>query len=211
MSKLIHVIAAAYERLPELRVFIQSWINQTSEDWQLTVIHDGKSQAFTNLMNEPNYIHPNIKFFCTERRYNDYGHSLRDLGLKYAKGQYTILTNGDNYFIPLATEIISESIGKLDDYSLRPDIILFDMIHSHANPGARHAKEKQQPVYNLFKTSFKPYCIDVSSAAVKTELAKSVGFRDKGFDADQAYFNDIALKVEKLKIMKLKHVLLVHN
>ena len=70
VSKLIHIIAVAYKRLPELRVFIQSWINQTNDNWQLTIIHDGESQEFTNLMNEANYIHPNIEFFSTEKRHN---------------------------------------------------------------------------------------------------------------------------------------------
>ena len=145
MSKLIHIIAVAYKRLPELRVFIQSWINQTNDDWQLTIIHDGQNQEFTNLMNEANYIHPNIEFFSTDQRHNDYGHTLRDLGLKRSKGKYTILTNADNYFIPRTTEYISTLVRNSDKTPDVPDIILFDMIHSHTNPGTR-----KQPAYNLF-------------------------------------------------------------
>ena len=206
MSKLIHVIAVAYERLPELRIFIQSWINQTNDDWKLTIIHDGKSQEFTNLMNETNYTHPNIEFFSTDQRHNDYGHTLRDLGLKQAEGMYTILTNADNYFIPRTTEYISTLIRGLDKTTDLPDIILFDMIHSHNNPGIL-----KQPAYNLFKTEFKPYFIDVSSAAVRTEIAKAAGFRDKSHDGDQTYFKDISTRAKRLKIAKINRVLLVHN
>jgi hypothetical protein len=90
MEPFLHVIAVAHERLPELRVFVQSWINQTSSDWSLTVIHDGYCQGFIDLMSEENYRHPSIKYFCTQGRYNDYGHSLRDEGLKQATGMYTI-------------------------------------------------------------------------------------------------------------------------
>ena len=206
VSKLIHIIAVAYKRLPELRVFIQSWINQTNDDWQLTIIHDGQNQEFTNLMNEANYIHPNIEFFSTDQRHNDYGHTLRDLGLKRSEGKYTILTNADNYFIPRTTEYISTLVRNSDKTPDVPDIILFDMIHSHTNPGTR-----KQPAYNLFKTEFKLYCIDVSSAAVRTELAKAAGFRDKTHDGDQTYFKDIASRATSLKIAKINRVLLIHN
>lgn len=206
MSKLIHVIAVAYKRLPELRVFTQSWINQTNDEWQLTIIHDGESQEFTNLMNEANYIHPNIEFFCTDQRHNDYGHTLRDLGLKRAEGTYTILTNADNYFIPRTSEYISTLIHELNNTPDMPDVILFDMIHSHNNPGIR-----KQPAYNLFKTEFKQYSIDVSCAAVRTELAKAAGFRDKTHDGDQTYFKDISSRAASLKIAKINRVLLIHN
>ena len=47
----IHVIAVAFQRHGELKVFVQSWINQTSSDWKLTVIHDGYDEDFINIMN----------------------------------------------------------------------------------------------------------------------------------------------------------------
>ena len=207
MTKFVHVISVAHKRLPELRVFVQSWINQTSDDWSLTVIHDGPCQDFMDLMSEENYKHPSIKFFCTKSRYCDFGHSLREEGLKQSTGKYTILTNADNYFIPKAVELLS---AKLEEPQKRagdaPDVIIFDMIHSHNNPGGR-----RQPLYNYFRVKYKPYCIDVSSAAVKTELAQAAGFRDKSHDGDQTYFRDISNLKNKLIIAKVDSVLLVHN
>ena len=206
MKKTLHVIAVAYKRLPELRVFVQSWINQTSSDWRLTLIHDGESEEFTRLMSEKNYMHQNIDFFCTEQRHDDYGHTLRDLGLRQAEGRYTILTNADNYFIPRTAQYISGLVEALSNTTEPPDVILFDMIHSHDNPGGR-----KQPAYNVFKTEFKPYHIDVSSAAVRTDLAKAAGFRDKSHDGDQTYFCDIQRQAKDLNIAKINRVLLIHN
>ncbi|MGB1153670.1 MAG: hypothetical protein ACPG4F_05815 [Paracoccaceae bacterium] len=40
------VIAVAYKRFGELKVFVQSWINQTEKNWKLHVIHDGDSKNF---------------------------------------------------------------------------------------------------------------------------------------------------------------------
>ena len=46
----IHVISVAFERLGELKVFVQSWLNQTENNWKLTVIHDGKNDKFNEIM-----------------------------------------------------------------------------------------------------------------------------------------------------------------
>ena len=174
----------------------------------MTLIHDGECQEFTALMSERNYRHPSINFFCTKSRYNDYGHTLRDQGLKQATGTYTILTNADNYFIPKAVEMIQEKIAVVGTGGGQgdPDIVIFDMIHSHdfLQWGGRSA-------YGYFCVDFAPYKIDVSAAAVKTTIAKSVGFRDKHAEGDQTYFQDIKDKYPALTIAKIDAVLFVHN
>lgn len=86
MPPKIHVIAVSFEKFGELRVFVQSWINQTKNNWFLTVIHDGPNEEFNLIMNEFKNRCQNIEYQSTEKRFNDYGHSLRDLGLKKYKG-----------------------------------------------------------------------------------------------------------------------------
>ena len=46
----IHVVSVAYERFNEMKIFVQSWINQTEKNWKLTVIHDGNNPEFIRLM-----------------------------------------------------------------------------------------------------------------------------------------------------------------
>ena len=53
----VHVIAVAYKRYGELRVFVQSWLNQSDRNWILTVIHDGYDDEFVQIM----------KYFAAER------------------------------------------------------------------------------------------------------------------------------------------------
>jgi hypothetical protein len=207
MREFLHIIAVAHGRLPEVRIFIQSWINQTDANWSLTLIHDGESQHFKALMEETNYKHPSIRSYCTQERYNDYGHSLRAEGLYQATGEYTLLTNADNYFVPRTVELLYRSTQEIRAQAKRgPDLVLFDMIHSHNNPGGR-----KQPPYNPFSVEFKPYCIDTSSAIVKTEIARKVGFTDKTHDGDQSYFRAIADHFPDALIYKLNSTLLVHN
>jgi hypothetical protein len=204
MPPKIHVIAVSYEKFGQLKVFVQSWINQTKNNWMLTVIHDGPSEEFNLIMKEySSECQSRIEYLTTESRFNDYGHSLRDMGLKNIKGDYVLLTNADNYFIPKAIEFISEVFNEH-----QPEIVLFDMVHSHNGPGGRDL-----PEYSYFETKFERRSLDISSAIVKASLAEKVGFRDKTHDGDASYFEDI-MKLkgpEGLSIAKISRVLFVHN
>jgi hypothetical protein len=219
--KTIHVIASAYQRFGELRVFVQSFINQTKNNWLLTVIHDGPNQEFNFIMSEFVKNFPKkINFHNTDVRANDYGHSLRDLGLKAIKGDYVLLTNADNYYVIKYIEFLNEVILIND-----PDVITYDMVHSHKNPGI-YSKWNyllnrlsffnfknliNRPSYNYFKTSYKRDKIDIGAAIIKTHLIKELDFRDKTFSGDATYFEDIAKIKPSLKIIKIPRVLFVHN
>ena len=200
----IEIIAVAFERFGEMKTFVQSWLNQTEGNWTLTIIHDGPNQQFDQIMTQyRNESAGRIKSYCTAQRYNDFGHTLRDMGLKAATGDFVMLTNADNYFIPKTIEFLTEAIAHA-----QPDVVIFDMIHSHDRPGLRNL-----PSYSYFETSYERRSIDISSAIVRLELAKTAGFRDKTHDGDATYFEDVA-KVKgptNTRIVKVRSVLLVHN
>ena len=201
----IHVVSVAYERFNEMKIFVQSWINQTEKNWKLTVIHDGNNPEFIRLMESYKAIDPDrIDFFCTDIRYNDYGHTLRDIGLKRLHSGYVLLTNADNYFIPKALEFINQSFF---DAVKIPDVIIFDMVHSHSH--SNHGRK--QPSYTYFNVDYKRCAIDISAAVVRCDLANAVGFRDKSHDGDATYFEDVKKEKEDLHIVKIPRVLFVHN
>jgi glycosyltransferase involved in cell wall biosynthesis len=203
------VIAVAYQRFGELKVFVQSWINQTEANWKLHVMHDGESEEFIKIMEEFRTSHPEqISFQCTDIRFNDYGHSLREIGLKNATGDYVLLTNADNYYIPETVKFLNVEIDKSNGDT--PDVLIFDMIHSHENAG-----KQKKPSYSYFQVFFQRKYIDMGAAIVSTELAQKAGFVDKSYAADASYFEAIS-KVKKqsgkkLSVVKVPRVLLVHN
>ena len=200
----IHVIAVAHERLGELSVFVQSLLNQTCKDWILSVFHDGPSNEFCEIMNNfKGHAPEKIYYETTDMKYGDYGHSLREAALARAQGDYVLLTNADNYFVPRAIEFLSEVVA--DD---NPDVVMFDMVHSHHRPGRRPL-----PSYSFFETDYKRGAIDVSAAIVRTDLAITAGFRDKGYAGDATYFEDVAKEKfpKPLAVTKLPRVLFVHN
>tara|TARA_Y200000002_G_scaffold93221_1_gene75154 strand:- start:2359 stop:2973 length:615 start_codon:yes stop_codon:yes gene_type:complete len=197
----IHVIAVAYEKFDFIKTFVQSMLNQSKKDWILTVIHDGPNKEFDQIMDSYKKILPNnINFENTSKRYNDYGHSLREMGLKNILGDYVLLTNADNYFVPGAIEILIETIKKSND---NIDVVIFNFVASHHN-------------YINFNTNYKRHFIDISSAIVKRELAEKAGFADKSYDGDATYFENVAkvsqkIQNKKLNILKINRTLLVHN
>lgn len=208
-SKKLHVIAVAFQKHGQLKVFVQSWINQSEKNWILTVIHDGNDEQFMEIMRSYKQTNPDkINYYCTEKRFNDYGHSLREIGLKDACGDYVLLTNADNYYVPKSLEFINDELNIIRPTD--PDVVLFNMVHSHNHPGST-----KLPAYSYFDTSFKINHLDMGAAIVKTNLAKKVGFSDKSYAADAVYFESIdqsmRLKGEKLSIVKIPRVLLVHN
>lgn len=82
------------------------------------------------------------------------------------------------------------------------------MVHSHNMPGRRNL-----PAYSYFETKLERYSIDVSSAIVKASLAEKVGFRDKTYEGDASYFEDIMnLKFpDRISFVKIPRILFVHN
>lgn len=204
----LSIVAVSYERFGELQVFVQSVINQTQNNWKLHVLHDGHNEKFCSIMEGYRQDNPmRISYECTDTRFNDYGHSLREIGLEKATGKYILITNADNYYSPKALEFINSAI---EHNAQKPDVVMFDMVHSHRNPGIRKA-----PSYSFLKVIYKRNFIDIGAAVTETSLAKSAGFADKSYAADATYFENILQKKlgggSKLIVAKIPRVLLVHN
>lgn len=148
-----------------------------------------------------------ISYECTKTHFNDYGHSLREIGLEKATGEHILITNADNYYSPKGLEFINKAIVN---NTSKPDIVMFDMVHSHANPGLRKA-----PSYSFFKVIYKRNFIDMGAAVVETSLAKRSGFADKSYSAYATYYENILKKKlesgSRLVVVKIPSVLLVHN
>jgi hypothetical protein len=83
---------------------IDSLKGQTFGDFEILLYHDGP-------LTEPQAKMPHpIK--ATERRFNDWGHSLRDIGIREASGDYIIHFNPDNILYPGALEEIDRELQR---------------------------------------------------------------------------------------------------
>jgi glycosyltransferase involved in cell wall biosynthesis len=88
------------ERLIEC---MNSLASQTLKDYEILMYHDGPlSRDFP--IDYPITI--------TDRRVGDWGHSLRDRGIREAKGEYIVHLNADNILYPNALEEVNNLINK---------------------------------------------------------------------------------------------------
>lgn len=200
---IIEIIAVTYRQPGPLQVFLQCLLNQTAGNWRLLAVHDGPDEEFESMMRSfAARADDRMRWRHTAERHNDYGHSLRKDGLGTVSGDYVLLTNGDNYYVPVFIEEVTAAILRGD-----PDVVMWDMVHSHRSPGGRW-----MPRYSHFQTEYRRRSIDMGAAVVRAELACAAGFRDTGFAGDATYFEDVAAaKDGPLDIAKLKQVLFVHN
>ena len=103
---------------------IQSLQAQTFKDFEILVYHDGPLTDTAAELPVP--------VRCMEKRHNDWGHSLRDRGIREAAGDYILHFNADNILYPhglaeMAKEIhrqprLKDQTGRILDPN---DIIIF--------------------------------------------------------------------------------------
>ena len=83
---------------------ISSLTNQTFKDFEILVYHDGP-------LSDPSAAMP-VPVRCTEKRFNDWGHSLRDRGIREAAGDYIVHFNADNILYPHALAEVAKEIVR---------------------------------------------------------------------------------------------------
>jgi hypothetical protein len=80
---------------------IASVQRQTLRDFEILCYHDGPL-----LMPDLNFP---VQVFPTRKRYQDWGHSLRNIGIHEARGEYLLFFNPDNVMYPELLELLSQA------------------------------------------------------------------------------------------------------
>ena len=202
VSPRLTIIVITYEQELALDCLLKSLICQTLQNFRVFIIHDGPGANTRDIVSIYLKQYPKkFEYFETGKRYNDFGHSLRQIGIDITNTEFLLLTNGDNYYTPRFVEFMFEAI---DRYGL--DVVLCDMVHSHDNPGSTI-----QPSYGFFCTRpFRNY-VDMACFLARASLAKKVGFRDRSFSADATYFEDLLHTSGLVVVGKVDKILMVHN
>ncbi len=77
---------------------------QTFKDFEVLAYHDGP-------LSDPSVELP-VPVRCTPTRHNDWGHSLRDRGIREAAGDYILHFNADNVLYPHALAVMAGEIAR---------------------------------------------------------------------------------------------------
>lgn len=202
----LEIIAVTYGHGFKLKCFIDSIRSQTDPNWCVHIIHDGAAKIFDDLkqdLSKNGYLNdPRIQLSCTPKRYNDWGHSLREYGLKnrISDASHITITNCDNYYVPIW-------ISEVNNASKNNDFIYWDCILNYKQPG----KQDRPFGYGALSSKLSYSNIDMGAACVKSSIATKVGFPFRNQAADWSFFKKCLEETNKDRTHKINKILFVHN
>jgi len=198
-KKKITFIALIYNSYPEI---LSSLINQTHQEWELIIIHDGpETYHISKIVQVAN--DPRITYIQTKERKQNWGHHWRRWALSELKegrlskeSDFVVITNSDNWYAPTFCE------QMVKGFLVRPNAVATytsHMIHSYTG-------------WNLINCSPKQGFIDSGNVMVKREVACEIGWNDiDRHSSDWYYFEEIIKKYGVDKFVPVKGVLFSHN
>jgi hypothetical protein len=201
-NKEITIVCVSYKRYELAPILILCLLAQTRKNFKILMLHDGPDEIMEEIFFKFKEKHPGIfDYYFSPERYNDYGHSLRDIGIKMADTEYILITNDDNYYCPDFLEIMFNAISQTG-----ASIAMCDMVHGHNFPGGR-----KQLRHTFFETFPQINSVDMGCFIAKTSFSKQVGFRDKSYAGDATYFQDLINVAQGAIFVKIPQVLFYHN
>lgn len=196
---LIHVVS--YQRPAALACLLNSLSCQRDQNFDVCITHDGLHDHTLHVVQnwaQTHAINTQLKF--TSQRMNMWGHPMRAQAIAECEHDYMLLTNDDNYYVPIFTQTMMHNL-----LINQADLVMCDMIHSHNWPGGR-----PQAPYNLFVTEPKLMHCDIGCFITKTSLAQQVGFTHCDQSWADGVFVDKLIQLN-IKWVKVPQVLFVHN
>lgn len=196
------IAAVAYQQPQALQTFLSCMRCQTLQNFRLHILHDGPHEESRIALQQFEQAGaPSIETTFSEKRYNDWGHTLRSLAIEQAETEFILVTNADNYYSP---KMVEYAFDVIDAHQL--DLLHFNMIHSHDGPGGRRSRS-----YQPFETLPITQNIDIGAFIVRTRIARQVGFCHRGFDADGRFLEDLLKSGLLSRVGHMNKTLLMHN
>lgn len=167
---------------------INSVLAQTFKDFEVLVYHDGP-------LVDPAAPTP-VSIRCTPTRHNDWGHSLRDLGIREATGDHIVHFNADNLLYPDALETLTEVIRaphrvfdpRTGNGADNPGVIVFPIImHDYIRFMDRVGRLPPNSGAKIVMTGDPPVVgnIDCMQLVMSRKLwLAEGGWQDKAMDSD---------------------------
>lgn len=186
---LVEFLVPTYNRIYPLNSMLASLLAQTDRDWRATVIVDNTNIDIIGFLTVP--IDERIQYKNMDKRYNDYGHTPREIYKQLSTADYIVMTGDDNYYTPNFVEELRKNVVR------NPGLVYWDMVHSHFD-------------YKCFASVPAHGRIDMGAFATRTDLAKQIKL-NTGFAADGDFVEDFNKKFPKEQKVHIKKTLFVHN
>lgn len=187
---LVVFICPAYNDYPYI---IHSLQQQTHKNWKLYLIHDGPNN--TGLKKQVELINDSrVNYFETKARSENWGHSIRSEWLQKVTGDYVVITNQDNYHMPVFIEYMLRGFtgNAIATYCS-------DMVHSYK-------------AWQIIPCSMRRGYVDCAGVMMRLSSAKEVGWHDvTSHSADWFFFEAVIKQFGINSFIKVKGCLLSHN
>jgi glycosyltransferase involved in cell wall biosynthesis len=187
---LVDFIIPTYNRPAPLRAMLASLVAQTNSDWGAHVMIDNPEDV-DNVKLVESFNDNRIRWTKMDKRYNDWGHTPRELGKQMSEAKYIIMTGDDNYYTPNFVQEISVLCN------VEVGMVYWDMVHSHYN-------------YAYFKCVPAGGQIDMGAFATRRDLAQQIQL-GTDYAADGWFVEHFKQKFPTESISKINKVLFVHN
>lgn len=179
----------------EVKKLLKSLSYQTFKDFEVILIHDGPNPDASELNFYENPL-SNFVYKETEERFDDWGHSLRDLGISYAKGEYLMFLNCDNVFYNNGLSLVNECLENPEPYGYTygsykwdsKDIVIFPIkLIGQTTDGFHLFRNEDDPKTEIILTGYPPEKNHIDCMQLVMSRAKWLyygGWYDKSFAAD---------------------------
>lgn len=185
-------IIPTYNRIRPLYLMLSSLAVQSKNNWKATiVVDDVENNRIKEIVNKIDC--DKINYMFLDKRYNDWGHTPRNIGKQASTSDYIILTGDDNYYVPSFIEELNQAVA-IDKFGL----IYWDMLHNGYG-------------YNHFVTTLDVGCIDMGAFVTRRDLAQQIQLNTKLLTADSTFVLDFQKKFPHEKTHKINKILFVHN
>lgn len=189
----VSIIIPVYNRVDLISETIKSLISQTYNNWECIIIDDGSNDGSVSLIS--GYCLKDDRFIFIERSvYKKKGaNTCRNIGLKYAKGDYTVFFDSDDIMKPNHLELKLQAIKtNRCDYVITKTLFFNDDKGNLALEKNYDFKSKDITPLNYINQKINWLTYDV---CIKTSLAKSIRFNESLQSGQEYnYFAKLVLK-----------------
>jgi glycosyltransferase involved in cell wall biosynthesis len=178
---MISFICSAYNRPNNLKLLAYSLICQDNPDWELLVMDESEER-----INDISSLDTRIKYVPCER-FNDFGYSVKNLGIPHATGQFLAFPADDVYYAPPFVRLMTTALEN-------NDLVYCNWILDKRN-------------YSLVQVAPVIGSIDVGGFVVRKSIIGD-GFTDKGGLGDGLLIQKLA---QSCRHTALEQILYVKN
>lgn len=186
----VTIICPIYKSFPAV---ISSLIMQTYKDWKLILIHDGPGEgeivSYVQALNDDR-----ITYEETPVHNGHWGHAIRSEYINKAQSDFIVITNPDNYYVPVFLEYMLKPFGNTNIVAT----YCSHMVHSYRDWVTQTCMLARGHV-------------DCGGVMLRTKQAQEVGWKSLDHSADWIFFADIIKRFGQKSFQVVKGTLLVHN